>query len=296
MGHASNPNYVGSLWRARNDDGPSEVAPPTGATWVTARGVNWGQIVDTNFRVRMLVYSIATINDLLQVLHLGASYNGEAYFVVDTTSSVIKLSPTTHYANNDPTSDWAGRIGSRKLYPGTMTGLVDGDDGGHTFENQSASHNLNELEFEAEFSLQIVSGDVSDGDTIDLRIFHETLGAFINGYDVTARMTVARVPGVTNTPATTAPVGVDTAEQMTASGGVLTWSLTVAPAGATINSATGLIAWTPPEGSEGDRIDFTAVATTPVGSDMLSWQVCVTAPQMTATRQVEPALTAKVEI
>ena len=296
MGMGSNPNFQGSHFRARNDDGPSEVAPPTGASWFAPKTTNWGQLVDLNFRVRMLVYSIVSINDGLHTLHLGASYNGGAYFRVTPTSSIIKFSDTTHWANNDNTSDWAGRLGSRKLYPDPMNSLVDGDDGGDDWAIQSTSHNLNELEFEAEFSLQIVSGDVSEGDTIDLRIFQLNLSPFLNGYDFTPRMTVASVPAITNTPATETPVGVDYAEQMTASGAVVTWSLTEAPVGATIDSATGLIAWTPPEESERERLDFTAVATTLVGSDTLSWQVCVTAPQMTGTREIVPALTAKVEV
>ncbi len=286
MGMGSNPNFQGSHFRARNDDGPSEVAPPTGASWFAPKTTNWGQLVDLNFRVRMLVYSIVSINDGLHTLHLGASYNGGAYFRVTPTSSIIQFSDTTHWVNNDNTTEWPGRLGSRLLYPAPMNSLVDGDDGEDDWEIQSTSHNLNELEFEAEFSLQVVSGDVSDGDTIELRIFQLSLSPFLAGYDFTPLMTVASVPAITSTPTLVAPVGVDYAEQVTASGGVVVWSLTVAPPGATINSATGLIAWMPPEESERDRIDFTAVATTPVGSDTVSWQVCVTAPQMTATLRI----------
>ena len=295
MGHASNPNFVGGTFRARNDDGPSEVAPPTGATWRAGRGADWGQLVDTNFRIRMLVFSIASINDGLHTLHLGASYNGGAYFVVDPTTTIIKLSPTAHYANNDPTSDWVGRLGVRKLYPDPMGSLVDGDDAGHIFDIQSTSHNLNELEFEAEFSLQLVSADVSDGDTIDLRIFQNPLIAFINGYTVTPRITVSSVPVITNTPATGGNVGLDLAEAMTATGGPLTWSLTEAPGNATIDSSTGVITWTPTELQNLKRFDFTAVATTLVGSDTLSWEVLVAGAQMTAKRVAEPVLTARTE-
>ena len=295
MGHGSNPNFVGGTFRARNDDGPSEVAPPTGASWFAGRGADWGQLVDTNFRIRMLVYSITSINDNLHTLHLGASYNGGAYFVVDPTTTVIKLSPTTHFANNDPTSDWAGRLGVRKLYPDPMGSLVDGDDAGHTFDIQSASHNLNELEFEAEFSLQVVSADVSDGDTIDLKIFHNPLSPFIRGYTVPTRMTVSSVPVITNTPAIGGSVGLDSAEAMTATGGPLTWSLTDAPDNATIDPATGLISWIPTELQKGGRFDFTAVATTLVGSDTLTWEVLVADAQMTAKRVADPVLTARTE-
>lgn len=297
MGHASNPNYVGGTWRARNDDGPSEVAPPTGASWFAARGTNWGQLVDTNFRIRMLVFSIFTIADTLSTLRLNVSVNGGAYVIITNTSSILKLSPTIHYANNDPTSDWAGRLGNRKLYPQPMTGLMDGDDGVFTFQNQSISHNVDELEFEAEFCLQIVGADVSDGDTLDLRIFHNVIDPFINGYTVTARTIVASVPTITSiTPATTASIGLDTAELMAATGGVVVWSLTAAPENATIDPSTGLISWTPPASALDERVEFTVLATTLVGSDTLSWEVLVTGEQMTLQTVAEPVLTARTEV
>ena len=303
MPHGTQPNYVGGTFRARNDDGPSDFAPPVGATWRAPRGTNWGQLVDLNFRIRMLVFSINSTSDTLRNLHLGASYNGGAYFTVNNTSSVLKLSDTIHWNNFDRTGDWAGRLGNRRLYPGPPAALVDGDAVGavdfHIFQIQDSSHNLFELEFEAEFCLQVVSGDVSDGDTIDIRIFKNTLIPFVKGYTVTARTTVASVPVITTTISTVAavaPVGLDLAETIAATGGVVVWSLTAAPENATIDSATGLISWTPPQSALDERVAFTAKATTLVGEDTLSWEVLVTGPQMTAlARPAEPVLTATTE-
>ncbi len=105
-------------------------------------------------------------------------------------------------------------------------------------------------------------------------------------------------PTITNTPAATAPAGVDYAEQMTASGSdPKAWELTVAPPGAVIGSADGLIAWVPSAAKVGDVYDFTVVVTGPeLNTDTLSWQVTVTTPQLTALLKVEPALKAKLEV
>jgi hypothetical protein len=105
------------------------------------------------------------------------------------------------------------------------------------------------------------------------------------------------MPTITNTPAATNPEGLDYAETMEATGTpVLVWSLTTAPVGATINSSTGLIGWVPEENSVRTIYDFTAKVLGPGGSDTLSWEVCVTAPQMTGDRVVEPALVGAAEM
>ena len=105
-------------------------------------------------------------------------------------------------------------------------------------------------------------------------------------------------PTITNTPAATAPAGVDYAEQMTASGSdPKAWELTVAPPGATIGSADGLIAWVPSAAKVGDVYDFTAVVTGPeLNTGTLSWTVTVSDVQMTARLRVDPVLVMRTEV
>jgi hypothetical protein len=195
MGHAALPQLYQESFRARNDNGPSEVDPSSGgASWIAATDTGWDQVPDKNFRVRFVVSSDLSFSSGGQWMHLGYSLNGAPYVFLGLTSSVIKTSPTDYWTNHSPTTDWVGRVGSDTLFADTTQMLVDGDSGDAFTEEwhwyQGEVHGDFKLQYETEYSLQIVGADVSVGDKIDIRVFHDTLGAFPEGYLATPRITV----------------------------------------------------------------------------------------------------------
>jgi hypothetical protein len=92
--------------------------------------------------------------------------------------------------------------------------------------------------------------------------------AATQSFTVTVAAAVTNVaPQITSAPITTARVGTPYGYQVTATdanGGTLAYSLTRAPSGMTINSATGQIAWTPTAAQIGNR-GVTARVTDPGG-------------------------------
>lgn len=95
-------------------------------------------------------------------------------------------------------------------------------------------------------------------------------------FTITVTDTVTAVaPTITTTPGTTATVGTPYSYDVDASGDApITYSLSVTPTGMTIDSATGIISWTPT--TPGDA-NVTVVATNNTGSDSQSFTITVSA-------------------
>lgn len=106
-------------------------------------------------------------------------------------------------------------------------------------------------------------------------------------------------PIIYSTPVTTAAVGAAYQYDVEANdqdGDVVTYSLSVAPDGMTIDPASGLITWQPQAGQDGDQ-DVTVLATDPAGlsgeqSFVITVAPCADAPQFTST----PKMTASPEV
>ncbi|MFM9882536.1 MAG: putative Ig domain-containing protein, partial [Burkholderiales bacterium] len=99
-------------------------------------------------------------------------------------------------------------------------------------------------------------------------------------------------PQITSTPVTTATVGVAYGYDVNATdanGGVLTYSLTAAPAGMTINATSGLIAWTPTAAQVGSQA-VTVRVTDPGGLFATqSFSITVVAGTIPTTTRVDLA-------
>lgn len=107
-----------------------------------------------------------------------------------------------------------------------------------------------------------------------------------------------RPPLITSTPGTTATVGLPYSYDVEATdpdtGDVLTFSLTTAPTGMTINAATGLIQWTPTAGQVGDHAVTVQVQDTGGLTATQSFMITVLQPNRPPQITSTPVTTATV--
>ncbi len=290
---------VQAEFRTRNDDGVESLSAfAGGATSKANDNTNWDQVIGEAFRLRILTTRVSVATSFIANQMLQYSLNGAPWVQVTAVSSVARLKLTTWYVNQANSTDFAGRLGTGNWFTAN-TAAIESDVGviGNAYTHFEAGLSV-QAEFEAEWCMELVSGDVTFGDEVEFRMLGEFGGIYSDGYTFTPKATVvANPPSITNTPAVTDPAGVDYAETMTADGLIpITWELTVAPPGATIGSSDGVIAWVPSAGKVGTVYDFTVVATNADGTDTLSWAVIVRPPQLTAQLRVEPALKARSEV
>lgn len=297
---------VQASFRVRNDDGVESLSEANGgATKIVADNTNWDQVPGEAFRLRILTTHAFTGTIFQGYLNLYYSKNGGAYTWIDEETPNVRTKLTSYWVNQDNSTDFVGRLGSGNWFTnanpeGGLIDFADFDTGQAT--SYFSAPTTEQRELETEWCLQLIEADLSPGDTIDFRMYDVFGNVYSDGYTFTPRATVASAytaPSITNTPATDHEAESDYAETMTASDGTapLVWSLDEAPSGATIDSSTGVIAWTPAESDVGNVEDFTARVTDAVdGTDTLAWQVTVTDVQMIAIRRVDPAVGATSEV
>ena len=180
MAH-NDPILNQASFRGRNDDGSE-----TAATWIAAADANFTQDPDKNFRIRFLVTESAggvsnNVTPQLQYNLGGAGWN-----TVNASSSVVRSSASTHFADDDNTTQ---QIGS-----GTFISPNAGmdEDNGSTGEGNEIDFAGND-EVEVEYCIQIRSADTSKGDTIQLRLINGSLTPLDN-YNQTPSITVGVAP------------------------------------------------------------------------------------------------------
>lgn len=163
-------------FRIRKDDGTDE----TDATWYAAADVDADVPVDTTFRQRFVVQETAGADTSL-ILSLQVQYrkNLTTWTNITAASSVVKAVDSTKLTHGDDTTQQVG--GGTFLPNNNWVEDVDGvtDDSGVFAGSDEA---------EAEFALQIVSGDVIDGDIIELRVVKaggDVLDAYTNTPEIT---------------------------------------------------------------------------------------------------------------
>jgi hypothetical protein len=164
-------------FRFRNDDGNE-----TTATWRAAETTNDSIAVSTTFRLRTKMRERGGGGAVLFGGDLFYSKNGGAYTAITTSSSNIKLVTSSNVADGTATTEQLTSTGAYNA------GSVDSD-GSVT----DVGCSLSSTEFE--HVLQLVSGDVSPGDTIDFEMDTGTLGII---YTAIPRMTVASGGGGTS--------------------------------------------------------------------------------------------------
>jgi len=145
-------------FRGRNDDGTDE----TDATWIAALNTDWNQAADATFRVRFLVKNLGNQAGADQTFQLTASHNAGAYFDVTGSSTIIKAVASTKVVEGANTTQQLGA--GTFVTPNAGIDEVDGQAGGTALDFAGYD------EVELEFVLQIIGVDVSDSDTIDLRL------------------------------------------------------------------------------------------------------------------------------
>lgn len=138
-------------FRGRNDDGSQ-----TTATWKDSVNTNWRQAVTTNFRVRFLVKH--TGGATTPTFQLEYNKNSGGWNSVTTASSVCKAVNSTSITDGEATTQ---QVGAGTFVTGEMS-----EDGITAAISIGAATN----ETEVEYVLQLVSTDVTFGDTIELRV------------------------------------------------------------------------------------------------------------------------------
>lgn len=166
--------YRQSHFRFRNDDGSE-----TNATWIAAEDTDANIALDTNFRVRISIYSdgLATWTNLTWNLYY--SLNNGAYSAV-TTSTPVKFSASGNIVDGSDATHQLSASGFEYLTDNN--GLKESTGGVVNSGDASKSHY-----FETEWSLQLDSAQISADNTIDFRIYRSSTA--LNSYNYTPRAT-----------------------------------------------------------------------------------------------------------
>ena len=172
-------------FRGRNDDGSE-----SSATWIAAVNTDWTQDVDANFRVRFSWKSGAdsgTPHPQLQY-----NLNSGGWNDVNATSSVVRSSASPNESD--------GALTTQQISSGTFFWNVFDEVDGFG----SAVFNFSNESMEAEYCVQIRSGDVADEDTIDLRVVGQgSVGTVFDTYTNIPTITVNEAGGDVSVNATT---------------------------------------------------------------------------------------------
>ncbi len=169
----TNPTFVQSAFRGRSGD---TVTLNDNTTWAAALNTNWSQMVDATFRVRFEVEETATANQNNTLSpQLEYNLNGAGWNAVNASSNVVRAVASGQFNEGDATTNI---LSSSALGFLASTGSEDGLAGSVTLSNQQT---------EAEFAIQIRSVDVSNNDSIQLRI--SNAGTALNTYSQTPTVT-----------------------------------------------------------------------------------------------------------
>lgn len=152
----TSPSFTQVTFRGRNDDGNE-----TGATWKATQGTDWTQLTDTNFRVRFRIDETASRAWTNVTWNLYYQVNSGGYSAV-TGSTPVKFSLSDNFAG--------GADCTTQLTGGTGTFVTDNNGMKETTGGATNSGSAGYL-FETEWCLQIDRTQVSDADTVNLRIY-----------------------------------------------------------------------------------------------------------------------------
>lgn len=170
-------SFTQNAFRGRNDDGNE-----TTATWKAAQNTNWTQAVDVNFRVRFQMQEGAACAGNNIVWRLQYNLNSAGWVDGSATSSVVRASASPNLADAANLTDQL--TGGTGTFQGA-TGFdeVDCNAGGASMDVVASGH------AEAEFCVQIRSADVTDGQTVQLRV--TDAGTAIASYTQTPTITIS---------------------------------------------------------------------------------------------------------
>ncbi len=186
---------AGTVWCYVTDSAGSRspgfafILKEQGATWIAAKNIDWTQDVDVNFRVRI---EIKNTSGSATTPAFKWQYNHEAggWNDITASSSVVQTAASAHFADGDDLTEQL--LGSDTFVANNNAA----EESTGTF-TMGANLATNEV-IETEACLTIISGDVVDADTIDLRIV-ESDGTALGTYTQTPTITVNEVGGHTST-------------------------------------------------------------------------------------------------
>ena len=174
-------SFTQVTFRGRNDDGDE-----TTATWKATQGTDWTQAVDVNFRIRFEIQEGANCAGANKVWRLQYNLAAGGWVDCSATSSVVRASASANFTDGEATTDQlTGGTGTFQGGSGTTGGMDEGNcnAGGATMDVAALGH------AECEFSVQLRSADVTDGQTFQLRV--TDAGTAIAAYTDTPTITVS---------------------------------------------------------------------------------------------------------
>ena len=149
--------WTQATFRGRNDDGNE-----TTATWKATQGTDWSQAVNTNFRVRFEIQETAGCAGNNKSWQVQYNRNSAGWVNVTATSSVVRSFASPNLADAANLTDQL-TAGTGTFQGATGFDEVNGIAGGNSMDLAASGH------AEAEFCVQIVSADVVQNDTIQMR-------------------------------------------------------------------------------------------------------------------------------
>ena len=172
-------------FRIRNDDGDE-----TTATWKANVNTDDSLDVDTNWRIRFLIQNTGTGNlvfDVGEGWRLQYNLAAAGWNDVTGASSVVRASASPNVTDNIVTTQQLGA----GVFDTTSASRFDEGDGLAGVPSGSEVFNDGD-ESEPEFCFQILSGDVTNGQTLQLRIVHTQPGSntVLDSYTNTPTITV----------------------------------------------------------------------------------------------------------
>lgn len=171
-----------AAFRIRNDDGSQ-----SGATWFAALNTNATLTVDTNWRVRFLLKNTGD-GESARVWQLQYNLNAAGWISVDGSSSVVRSSASTHETNAAALTQ---QLGSGTYDTSASDEFEEVDGRTDAVEALAAGQ-----ETEVEFCFQIRSADVTDGDSVQLRVtVYSGSVLALSSYTATPTITVSEGGG-----------------------------------------------------------------------------------------------------
>lgn len=206
-----------AAFRSYDDDGTESAATP-----IAAINADWSQDVDTIFRMRFVITE--TGGGMASNLTPQLEYNlaSAGWNPVNATSSVVQSVASAFVSDG---AHCTQRVGS-----GTFVGSQDGWDSGDGLAG-GANFDLTSNESETEFCVQILSGDVTDGQTLQLRATNA--GTVFTNYNQTPTITVVESGSIASGAASS------TGASTTISAGAATAAVPVSSTGAATAIAVG---------------------------------------------------------
>jgi len=172
----TSPAFTQITFRLRNDNGTE-----TTATWKQAQNTNATINVDENFRVRFRMDETNSRSWSNQSWTLQYQKNGTGGYAAVTDSTPVKIVASSNFGNDEDCTT--------QLTGGTGTFVTD-NNGMKDQYNACVNSGSAGYLFETEWSLQLDSAQMANGDYVDIRVTH---ASYVITYTNTPRATASKI-------------------------------------------------------------------------------------------------------